>query len=319
MREWAAGQRPKAGSVLKVVVASKERALVRAFVTALRETTHFVIDGRLARDTDKLGALGTLGHVPLGEHMTLRLISAPADAIYEPLWDVAANGMLGAIILPAGPFGAALEATEAIWARHARAQPALRAPAAARRTRAQPVRLGARDAPAPRGRLLLRAAAAVEPGAARGAAQRLREARSVTHPLDGFPLLSELTADERRALEGYLEPRELDGGSTLYRAGEEADALYFVARGSGHDPRRRPQPGRARSRARCSGALSIVSIGKRECRSSARRRSRLLSLSREAYLRLRDELPPLALRLQEAILRSFSALVRGVLEDSRAA
>jgi CheY-like chemotaxis protein len=117
MREWAAGQRPKAGSVLKVVVASKERALVRAFVTALRESTHFVIDGRLARDTDKLGALGTLGHVPLGEHMTLRLISAPADAIYEPLWDVAANGMLGAIILPAGPFGTALEATEAIWAR----------------------------------------------------------------------------------------------------------------------------------------------------------------------------------------------------------
>ena len=84
---------------------------------SVRETTHFVIDGRLARDSDKLGALGTLGHVPLGEHMTLRLLSAPAEPIYEPLWDVAANGMLGAIILPAGPFGAALEATEAIWAR----------------------------------------------------------------------------------------------------------------------------------------------------------------------------------------------------------
>jgi hypothetical protein len=90
---------------------------VRAFVTALRETTHFVIDGRLARDTDKLGALGTLGHIPLGEHMMLRLISTPADPTYEPLWDVAAHGMLGAIILPAGPFGAALEATEAIWAK----------------------------------------------------------------------------------------------------------------------------------------------------------------------------------------------------------
>src|SRR5882672_8904338 len=76
LREWAASQRPKAGSVLTVVVASHERALVRSFVTALRETTHFVIDGRLARDSEKLGALGTLGHVPLGEHMTLRLISA---------------------------------------------------------------------------------------------------------------------------------------------------------------------------------------------------------------------------------------------------
>jgi len=115
LREWAASQRPKLGSVLKVVVACKERALMRAFVTALRESTHFVIDGRLAREPDHLGALGTLGHVPLGEHMTLRLISTPADPNYEPLWDVAANGMLGAIILPAGPFGAALEATENIW------------------------------------------------------------------------------------------------------------------------------------------------------------------------------------------------------------
>src|SRR5258706_1021725 len=91
LREWAASQRPKAGSVLKVVVASHERALVRAFVTALRETTKFGIDGPLARDTDKLGALGTLGHVPLGEHMTLRPISPPADPSYEPLWDVAAH------------------------------------------------------------------------------------------------------------------------------------------------------------------------------------------------------------------------------------
>jgi hypothetical protein len=36
---------------------------------------------------------------------------------YAPLWDVAAHGMVGAIILPAGPYGAALEATEALWAR----------------------------------------------------------------------------------------------------------------------------------------------------------------------------------------------------------
>ena len=117
LREWATTQRPKAGSVLKLVVASAERALVRAFVTALRETTHFVIDGRMAREPQKLGGLGTLGHVPLGEGMALRLVSVPAGDVYAPLWDVAAHGMLGAIILPTGPFGAALEATEAIWAR----------------------------------------------------------------------------------------------------------------------------------------------------------------------------------------------------------
>ena len=317
MREWAAGQRPKSGSVLKVVVASKERALVRAFVTALRESTHFVIDGRLARDTDKLGALGTLGHVPLGEHMTLRLISAPADAIYEPLWDVAANGMLGAIILPAGPFGAALEATEAISGAHARAQPALRAPAPARRTRAQPVRLGARDAPAPRRRLLLRAAAAVEPGAARGAAQRVCEARSVTH----------------RSTASRCSPNSPPTSAARSRA-TSSPASSTAAR---------PCTARARRRTRCTscsgdghvrdgghnlaelvpgevlGALSIVSIGKRECRSSARSRRASCRSPARATCVSATSCRALALRLQEAILRSFSALVRGVLEDSRAA
>jgi CRP-like cAMP-binding protein len=139
----------------------------------------------------------------------------------------------------------------------------------------------------------------------------------VTQPLDGFPLLSELTADERRALEGYLEPRELDGGSTLYRAGEEADALYFVLEGAitvrdGGQSLAELVPGEV------LGALSIVSVGKRECQVVGATSTRLLSLSREGYLRLRDELPALALRLQETILRSFSTLVRGVLEDSRA-
>jgi len=117
LREWAATQRPRSGSVLKVVIASPQRALVRAFATALRETTHFVIDGRMAREPQRLGELGIVGHVPLGEGIALRLISLPAGEAYAPLWDVAAHGMVGAIILPAGPFGAALEATEAIWAR----------------------------------------------------------------------------------------------------------------------------------------------------------------------------------------------------------
>jgi signal-transduction protein with cAMP-binding, CBS, and nucleotidyltransferase domain len=104
------------------------------------------------------------------------------------------------------------------------------------------------------------------------------------HPLDGFPLLSELTADERRALEGYLEPRELDGGSTLYRSGEEADALYFVLEGS------------VTVR---DGGQSIAELGEvlgrsrrldrqAQCRWSARSRW-LLTLSREAYLRRRDD------------------------------
>ena len=139
----------------------------------------------------------------------------------------------------------------------------------------------------------------------------------MTQGLDGFPLLSELTEGERRALEACLEARELDVGSVLYRTGEEADALYFVVEGAvairdGGHGLSELGPGEV------LGALSIVSIGKRECDAVGATGTKLLSLTREGYLRLRDDLPALALRLQEAILRSFSALVRGVLEDSRA-
>ena len=139
----------------------------------------------------------------------------------------------------------------------------------------------------------------------------------MTQGLDGFPLLSELTADERSALEGCLEPRELGGGSVLYRTGEEADALYFVIEGL-VSIRADGQSLADLGPGEVLGALSTVSIGKRECTVVGATSVRLLTLSREAYLRLRDDLPALALRLQEAILRSFSNLVRGVLEDSRA-
>jgi CRP-like cAMP-binding protein len=140
----------------------------------------------------------------------------------------------------------------------------------------------------------------------------------VTQSLEGFPLLSELTADERSALEGCLEARELDSGSVLYRTGEEADALYFLVEGA-VTVRAEGQILAELCAGEVLGALSTVAIGKRECEVVGATPVRLLTLSREAYLRLRDDLPALSLRLQEAILRSFSALVRGVLEDSRAA
>ena len=139
----------------------------------------------------------------------------------------------------------------------------------------------------------------------------------MTQPLDGFPLLSELSTEERSALEYALEPRELDAGSTLYRAGEEADALYFVVEGAVAIKEAGQQlaelgPGEV------LGAVAIMAIGKRECDVVGVTTTRLLSLSRESYQRLREDLPALSLRLQEAIVRSLSSLVRGVLEDSRA-
>ena len=141
----------------------------------------------------------------------------------------------------------------------------------------------------------------------------------MTQTIDGFPLLSELSTEERRSLEYLLEERQLDAGSVLYRTGEEAEALYFVMEGAltvkdGGQNLAELGPGEV------LGALSLVSIGKRECEIvGATTTTRLLTLTREGYQRLREDLPALSLRLQEAIVRSFSGLVRSVLEDARAA
>jgi CRP-like cAMP-binding protein len=139
----------------------------------------------------------------------------------------------------------------------------------------------------------------------------------MTALLDGFPLLSELSSDERASLEACMEARELDVGSVLFHAGEEADALYLVIEGA-VAIRAEGQSVSELGAGEVLGALSIVTVGMRECEASGATPTRLLSLTREGYVRLREDLPALALRLQEAILRNFSTLVRGVLSDSRA-
>lgn len=106
LREWIAMQKPRPAPLLKVPVASHDPASLGALVELLRESSGFVVDGRLARDPQRLGRLGTLGHLPIGEGIGLRMIALPAAPAYAPLWDVAAHGMLGAIAL-GGPGGRA--------------------------------------------------------------------------------------------------------------------------------------------------------------------------------------------------------------------
>jgi CRP-like cAMP-binding protein len=135
--------------------------------------------------------------------------------------------------------------------------------------------------------------------------------------LDRCPLLSELVADDRRALAGFLEPRELDPGSTLFRAHDEAEELYFVLDGALHVRAGGELVGEL-GPGEVLGALCLVSVGRRECDAVAAVATRLLCLSREGYLRLRGDAPALALQLQEAVLRSFSLLVRSALNDGTA-
>jgi len=135
-------------------------------------------------------------------------------------------------------------------------------------------------------------------------------------PLDQFSLLAEIVPDDRRALGEFLVPREIDAGSVLFRTTEEAEELFFVTGGS-LAIRSEGQTVAELGAGEALGALCLVSVGRRECDAVAIEPTSVLCLSRESYLRLRADLPALALQLEEAILRSFASLVRNILVDAR--
>jgi CRP-like cAMP-binding protein len=139
----------------------------------------------------------------------------------------------------------------------------------------------------------------------------------MSEQLDRFPLLGELIADDRQALAEFLTAREIDAGSTLFRASEEAEELFFVTQGS-LAIRSEGQTIADLGAGEVLGALCLVSVGLRACDAVATEPAHVLILSRESYLRLRTDQPALALQLGEAVLRSFASLVRNLLVDARA-
>jgi CheY-like chemotaxis protein len=114
LREWIAAQHPRPGPIVKVLIAACDLGRLGRLLEYLRETTDLVVDGRLVREPARLASLCTLGHLALGEGLSLRLISLPIDPIYQPLWDVACHGMLGAIVLPGFDRAVDVEETDAI-------------------------------------------------------------------------------------------------------------------------------------------------------------------------------------------------------------
>lgn len=115
LRDWASAQQPR--GLIKVLAVGASGDQLRAFHTALRECADFLTDPRAVRNPGRVEGLTTLGHFTIDEGLSLRVIGAPATAAYAPLLDVAAHGMLGAIVLPKAAFGPGLEATEKAYAR----------------------------------------------------------------------------------------------------------------------------------------------------------------------------------------------------------
>ena len=109
IREWASTRHSGAGSVIKLIVIGADGAEFGALHEALRECPDFMSEGRLIREPERLGGLCTLGHFALGEDVSLRLVALPSAPAYAPLWEVATDGMLGALVLLCAEDGPALE------------------------------------------------------------------------------------------------------------------------------------------------------------------------------------------------------------------
>lgn len=127
--------------------------------------------------------------------------------------------------------------------------------------------------------------------------------------LDGVDLIQEWAQADRATLLEFLEPRELDEGRALFRAGEESADLYFVIDGALRLEVSQREMG-ALGAGEVLGSMSLVGMGDHVCAALATRPSRVLVLSRESYLRLRSDHPAIALQLQEAIVARIAADLR---------
>ncbi len=127
-------------------------------------------------------------------------------------------------------------------------------------------------------------------------------------------LLKDFGEDAREQLAEHLEERRLDEGRAVFRMHDEAEELYLVVEGQlrlelSGEPVGTLGPGDV------VGAASLVVIGRRECSAIAQTPVRVLTLTRESYLRLRLEQPQVALVLQEGILRDLANVVRTSLPE----
>lgn len=131
--------------------------------------------------------------------------------------------------------------------------------------------------------------------------------------LERFALLAGMSEADRRVLSERLEWLHLAPGALLFDEGDPGDSLLLVLEG-----RIRLTSARRRADGEIGaggsiGALSLVVAGPREARGETREPCRVLRLSREGFLQLRDTAPKVACKLLEGILHESALFTRDAL------
>lgn len=128
--------------------------------------------------------------------------------------------------------------------------------------------------------------------------------------LKRFALLSDLADCDREAVAELLEPIELAPGRQCFREGQEAEGLLLIDRGELRlESQRSGELGNS-GEGTTIGGVSLLLVGAREVTATAVVPTRVLQLSRGAFLRLAEDHPRAALRLVQAITTEFAGAVR---------
>ena len=128
--------------------------------------------------------------------------------------------------------------------------------------------------------------------------------------LKRFAVFSDLTDSDREAAAELLEPIELAPGRQCFREGQEAGGLLLIDRGELRLESQRSGDLGSSGEGAAIGGLSLLLVGTREVTATAVAPTRVLHLTRAAFLRLAEDHPRAGLRLMQAITAEFAAAVR---------
>ena len=132
--------------------------------------------------------------------------------------------------------------------------------------------------------------------------------------LKRFPLLVELSDDDREALFDLLEPQSFRPGRSVFRETAEADSLVFIVAGTVRLSSQRRADLGTLGEGTVLGGAALLAMGQREATAKAEDACEVLVLHRTAYRRLVEDYPRTACRLTEAIAQDLAALLREVLD-----
>lgn len=132
--------------------------------------------------------------------------------------------------------------------------------------------------------------------------------------LKSISLLASFTDEDREALAELLDERVVREGRRIFTEGTEAEGMILVLSGSVRVESRRTGGSEVVDAPLALGALSLMTVGPRECTAFAHTECEVLLFPRTSFRRLADDHPRTACRLAECLVDEAAGLIRSGLD-----